>query len=114
MTTDDTTEFETQFSKGTLKVRVTEFENGILLLLSDSTKYRLGQSAMAIPPGHGRTEPTSAGVFTGGLDSAMVRTLAERVAGITGQTCMIISGVRDITRETMMEIMLILKNHLVG
>ncbi|MFW9955394.1 MAG: hypothetical protein ACFFD3_12645 [Candidatus Thorarchaeota archaeon] len=114
MTADDITEFESQFSKGTLKVRIVELENGLLVFLSDSQKYRLGQSAMAIPPGQGRTEPTSAGVFTGGLDAALVRTLSERVSVITGQTCMVISGVRDLTRETMMEIMLILKNHLVA
>ena len=114
MTSEDITEFKNQFSKGTLRVRMTELENGTLVLLSDSSKYRLGQSAMAIPPGHGRTEPTSAGVFSGGLDSAMVRTLAERVAAITGQTCMIISGVREMTREVMMEIMVILKNRLVA
>lgn len=110
---EDITEFEAQFSKGTLRVRMTELENGTLVLLSDSPRFRLGQSAMAIPPGHGRTEPTSTGAFSGGLDSAMVRTLAERLAAITSQTCMVISGVRDLTREMMMEIMVILKNHLV-
>ena len=114
MASEDITEFEANFSKGTLRIRMTALENGILVLLSDSPKYRLGQSAMAIPPGGGRTEPTSTGAFTGGLDSAMVRTLAERIAAITGQTSMVISGVREMTREVMMEIMVILKNHLVA
>lgn len=110
----DIIEFESNYSKGTLRVRMLELDNGLLVLLSDSDKYRLGQSAMAIPPGQGRTEPTSAGVFGGALDSALIRTIAERMAAMTGQTCMIVSGIRDLSREIMMEIVVILKNHLVA
>lgn len=110
----DITEFVSTYSKGTLRVRMLELENGLLVLLSDSEKFRLGQSAMAIPPGQGRSEPTSAGVFSGALDSALIRTIAERIAAMTGQTCMIVSGIREISRETMMEIVVILKNHLVA
>ena len=110
----DITEFESSFSKGTLRVRMLELENGLLVLLSDSEKFRLGQSAVAIPPGQGRAEPTSAGVFSGALDSALIRTIAERIAAMTGQTCMIVSGIREMSREVMMEVMVILKNHLVA
>jgi hypothetical protein len=33
---------------------------------------------------------------------------------MTGQTCMVVSGIREITRESMMEIVVFLKNHLVA
>ena len=110
----DITEFDASFSKGTLRVRLLELENGLLVLLSDSEKFRLGQSAVAIPSGQGRTEPTSTGIFSGALDSALIRTIAERKAAMTGQTCMVVSGIREISREVMMEIVVILKNHLVA
>ena len=110
----DITEFESNYSKGTLRVRMLELENGLLVLLSDSDRFRLGQSAVAIPAGQGRAEPTSAGVFSGALDVALVRTIAERIAAMTGQTCMVVSGIREISREIMMEIIVILKNHLVA
>ena len=109
----DIVEFESSYSKGSLRVRILKLDNGLLVLLSDSDKYRLGQSAVAIPAGQGRAEPTSAGVFAGALESALVRTIAERIAAMTTQTCMIVSGIREMTRETMMEIVVILKNHLV-
>ncbi|MFW9920512.1 MAG: hypothetical protein ACFFED_12990 [Candidatus Thorarchaeota archaeon] len=112
--TSDITEFESKYSKGTLRVRMIELDNGLLVLLSDSEKFRLGQSAVAIPPGQGRAEPTSAGVFSGALDSALIRTIAERIAALTGQTCMVVSGIREISREVMMEIVVIFKNHLVA
>lgn len=112
--TSDITDFESEYSNGILKARMLHLENGILLLLSDSKDFRLGQSAVAIPAGQGRTEPTSAGVFSRGLDAALIRTIAERVASMTGQTCMIVSGIREITRESMMEIVVFLKNHLVA
>jgi hypothetical protein len=110
---EDTIEFEAPISKGNLKIRVTTLENGILILLTDGGSFRLGQSAIAIPPGHGRQEPTSTGFFTTGPDSTIVRTLAERVAGITNQTCMLVVGMKEITQAMMLEIMLTLKNHFV-
>ncbi len=110
----DVTEFESNYSKGILRVRLIELENGLLVLLSDSERFRLGQSAVAIPPGQGRTDPTSSGVFSGVLESALIRTIAERIAIMTGHTCMLVSGIREMSRDTMMEIIVILKNHLVA
>jgi hypothetical protein len=111
---EDIREFETDFSQGILKVRIMELENGVLILLSDSNQYRLGQSAVAIPAGHGRTQPTSTGLFSTGVDSTNVRTLSERVSAITNQTSMVVSGLKEMTQPILMEIMLILKNHLVA
>lgn len=114
MSFEDVVEFESEFSQGILRVRTLELENGKLILLSDSNRYRLGPSAVAIPPSHGRAEPTSTGLFTMGLDSTIVRTLSERLSAMTNQTCMVIVGVRDLTQTVMLELMTILKNHLVG
>ncbi len=110
----DITEFESRYSGGSLRVRLIELENGLLVLLSDAERFRIGQTAMAIPPGQGRTEPTSTGVFSGAMDSALIRTIAERIAAMTGQACMVVSGIREMTRNIMMEIVVILKNHLVA
>jgi hypothetical protein len=49
-----------------------------------------------------------------GLDSTIVRTLSERLSAMTNQTCMVIVGVRDLTQTVMLELMTILKNHLVA
>ncbi len=114
MSFEDVVEFESEFSQGILRVRILELENGKLILLSDSERYRLGPSAVAIPPSHGRVEPTSTGLFTMGLDSTIVRTLSERLSAMTNQTCMVIVGVRDLTQAVMLEVMTILKNHLVA
>jgi hypothetical protein len=111
---EDIREFEAEFSQGILKVRIMEFQNGLLVLLSDSKQFRLGQSAVAIPPSHGRTQPTSTGLFSTGIDSTSVRILSERVSILTNQTCMVISGINEISQPLLMEIIVILKNHLVA
>ncbi|TFG13477.1 hypothetical protein EU537_06310 [Candidatus Thorarchaeota archaeon] len=110
---DDIDEFEKEFSEGKLKIRIVELENGLLILLSDSEKYRMGHSAAAIPPSHTRPQPTSTGLFSTGPDSVLVRTLAERVADITKQMVMIVAGVQDLNPNTMIELMQLLKNHFV-
>ena len=107
---DDIDEFESDASVGKIRFRVMRLENGTLLLISDSDKFRIGLSAVAIPPGQGRTDPTSAGFLTMGLDAALVRTLAERIAAWTSQTCMLIS-VKGFNQAIMMELTSILKNH---
>lgn len=111
---DDIKEFESEFSQGTLRVRIMELENGTLVLLSDKDRFRLGISAVSIPPGQGRSQPTSTGLFSTGMDATPVRTLSERLSVITNQTCMVVSGLKEITQTTLMEIMLILKNHFVA
>ncbi len=110
----DIKEFESDYSQGKLRVRIMDLTNGTLILLSDTDSFRLGQSAVAIPPGHGRSEPTSTGLFSTGIDSTPVRTIAERVAIFTNQTTMVVVGVKEITQSVMMEIVLILKNHFVS
>jgi hypothetical protein len=111
MELDDITEFSSETSTGTIKVRIMNMTNGLLVLISDSNKFRLGLSAMAIPAGQGRTEPTSVGFFTKEIDSTLVRTLAEKLASWTNQTCMLVVGVSSLTRERMLELMLLLRNH---
>lgn len=109
---DDITEFSSETSFGTAKVRMMTLTNGLLVLITDSTQFKLGLSAVAIPAGQGRSEPTSAGFFTKELDSTLVRTLAERLAMWTNQTCMLVVGMSSLTRERMLELMSLLKDRL--
>jgi len=109
---DDISEFSSETSAGTIKIRFMTLTNGILVLISDSDKFRLGLSAMAIPAGTGSSEPTSIGFFTSDVDSMLVRTLAERIALWTNQTCMLVVGMSSLTRERMLELMSVLKDHL--
>ena len=112
---EDITEFSSETSAGTVKVRIMELSNGQLVMITDADRFRLGLAAMAIPAGQGRSEPTSSGLFTKELDSILVRTLAERVASWTNQTCMLVLGISGtLTRERMMELTSLLRNHLVG
>jgi len=109
---DDISEFSAETSEGTIRVRAIQLENGLLLLVSNSEKYRLGLSAVAIPPGSGRTDSTSTGLFTTGTDAHLVRTVAEHVSSWTNQTCMIVMGVKNLTRQITVEITTLLRNHL--
>jgi len=112
MAFDDITEFSSETTAGVIKIRIMNMTNGLIVLISDSDKFRLGLSAMAIPAGLGRSEPTSVGFFTTEIDSALVRTLAERIALWTNQTCMLVVGMSSLTRERMLELMTVLKDHL--
>ncbi len=109
---DDITEFSSETSTGTINVRIMTMTNGKIVLISDSKSFRLGLSAMAIPPGQGRSEPTSIGFFSTEIESTLVRTLAERLALWTNQTCMLVVGMSSLTRERMLELMSVLKDHL--
>ena len=109
---DDISEFSSETSAGTVKIRIMTLTNGILVLISDSNKFRLGLSAMAIPAGQGRSGPTSVGFFTNEIESTLVRTLSERLASWTNQTCMLVVGMSSLTRERMLELMLVLRDHL--
>lgn len=110
---EDITQFTTDTSLGAIRILRFNLANGIMLLLTDSDKFKLGLSAVAIPPGPGRSEPTSTGFYTMGLDTMLVRTMAERVASWTNQTCMIVVGVKNLNREIMMELTSVLRDHLV-
>ncbi|MFX1367923.1 MAG: hypothetical protein ACFFAY_04935 [Promethearchaeota archaeon] len=110
----DIRQFESDSSRGKIRVRVMDLENGLLLMITDSERYKLGLSAVAIPPGQGRTGPTSTGLFSAGLDSTQVRILAERVSSWIGQTCMIVVSVGPLEQAFMLELLTILKNHLLS
>ncbi len=110
---EDISEFSSETSAGTIKIRIMDLSNGQLVLITDSDRFRLGLSAVAIPAAHGRSEPTSTGLFTEGLEITLVRTLAERVASWTNQTCMLVLGMSALTRERMMELTSLLRDHLV-
>ena len=101
----DIREFEVNTSQGKIKTRIIELDNGLLLMFSDSDKYRLGLSSVAIPPGQGRLGPSSASVFSTDLDAALSRTLAEKIATLTGQTCMIILAIKELSQLMIMEIL---------
>jgi hypothetical protein len=111
MELDDITEFTSETSTGSVKIRIMTLTNGLLVLISDSNKFRLGLSAMAIPAGQGRSEPTSVGFFTKEIDSTLVRTLAEKLASWTNQTCMLVVGMSTHSRERMLELMSLLRDH---
>ncbi len=110
---EDISEFSSETSAGTIKIRIMDLSNGQLVLITDSDRFRLGLSAVAIPAGQGRSEPTSTGLFTEGLEITLVRTLAERVASWTNQTCMLVLGMSALTRERMMELTSLLRDHFV-
>ncbi len=110
---EDISEFSSETSAGTIRIRIMDLSNGQLVLITDSDRFRLGLSAVAIPAGQGRSEPTSTGLFTEGLEITLVRTLAERVASWTNQTCMLVLGMGALTRERMMELTSLLRDHLV-
>lgn len=111
---DDISELTSETSIGTVKIRILNLENGLLLLFSEKEQYRLGISAVAIPPGQGRSEPTSTALFTMGFDTTLVRTMAERVASWTNNTCMVVSGITQMNRDVMMELLTFLRDHLVA
>jgi hypothetical protein len=110
---DDTLEFTKEASFGKVRVRILNLENGLLIMISDKERFRLGLSAVAIPAGKGSTEPTSTGLFSMGIDTALVRTVSERIASWTNQTCMVVIGLKQINREIMLEMLSILKDYLV-
>ncbi|MGD2072921.1 MAG: hypothetical protein PVG65_05490 [Candidatus Thorarchaeota archaeon] len=105
MEQQDIREFKFDTSIGSVKIRIIELENGLLIMFSDSDNYRLGFSAVAIPPGPSRREPSSASVFSTGLDSALSRSLTEKIAALTGQTCMIVLAMKNLNQHVIMEIL---------
>ncbi|MFX1481807.1 MAG: hypothetical protein ACFFCP_01310 [Promethearchaeota archaeon] len=111
---EDITEFSSETSAGTIKVRIMSLSNGQLVLITDSDQFRLGLAAVAIPAGHGRSEPTSTGLFSMGIDITLVRTLAERISSWTNQTCMLVLGINALTRERMMELTTLLRDRLLA
>ncbi|MFW9957852.1 MAG: hypothetical protein ACFFCT_07275 [Candidatus Odinarchaeota archaeon] len=110
---DDISEFSSETSIGTIRVRILDLENGLLILISDKERFRLGLSAVAIPSGQGSSGPTSTGLFSMGLDNALVRTVTERVASWTNRTCIVITGLNQMNREIMLEIVSLLRDHFV-
>ena len=114
MGTDDISELVTETSVGPVRIRIITMENGLLILFTEKSQYRLGISAVAIPPGTGRSAPTSTAQFTVGLDTTLVRTIAERIAAWTNSSCMVVSGLVQLNRELMMEILSFLKDHFVA
>ncbi|MHA2378590.1 MAG: hypothetical protein ACXADO_01230 [Candidatus Thorarchaeota archaeon] len=112
MNSEDIRHFEADTSLGKVRIRVIDLDNGTLLLLSDSERFRLGLSAVAIPPGRDESEPTSSGLFSTGLDTILVRTLAERVVSWTGRTCMAVVAVKGLNQKVLLELMAALKDFL--
>jgi hypothetical protein len=111
---DDISELASETSIGTIRIRILNLENGLLILFSEKEQYRLGISAVAIPPGQGRSEPTSTALFTMGLDAMLVRTIAERISSWTNNTCMVVSGLTQLNRDIMMQLLSFLRDHLVA
>ena len=104
MNSEDIRHFETDTSLGKVRARVMDLDNGTLLLLSDSERFRLGISAVAIPPSRDESEPASSGLFTTGLDTILVRTLAERIVSWTGKTCMAVVAINGLNQKALLEI----------
>jgi len=112
MAFDDIRDFERETEHGRFRVRAMDLENGLLVLISDSERYRLGLSALAIPASPGHVEPTSTGFLSVGEDAVQVRILAESVARRTGRTCMLVVAMKELNRTTMMEITKALREYL--
>ncbi|RDE14725.1 MAG: hypothetical protein C4K49_07155 [Candidatus Thorarchaeota archaeon] len=104
-------DFESETERARLKVRVMHLENGLLILISDSERFRLGLSAVAVPGGSGRPEPSSTGFLSVGEEAVQVRILAETVAKRTGQMCMVVVAVKELSRAFLMDITRTLREH---
>jgi len=109
---DGIRDLEHETEHGKLRIRAMDLENGLLILISDSDRFRLGPSAIAIPAGQGRVEPTSTGFLSIGEDAVQVRILAETVAKRTGRTCMMVIAVKELSRALMVDITKVLREHL--
>ncbi|MFX0106946.1 MAG: proteasome assembly chaperone 4 family protein [Candidatus Hodarchaeota archaeon] len=109
---DDIREFELETTKGKINVRIMNLENAIMVFLTSHDRFRMGPSALAIPPGHGRTTSTSMDFFSGDLAPVIVRSLAERVAVWLGMRCMVIVSIKELDHALMGEILKQLKGHL--
>lgn len=112
MDATDIDDFEIETSTGLLRLRVMYLENGLVVLLSDSDNFRLGNTAVGIPEGRGRTEPTSTTLFSNAIDSTLARTLAERVSSWKNQACILVVSVKELDRTSTMDVMRALKQHL--
>lgn len=110
----DINDFSADTNKGKLLFRVMELDNGLMVLISDSGEYRLGPSAVAIPSSSGQSGPTSTGLFAMGVDSTLIRTIAERLSSWTAQPCMAMVAISELDRSTMLEVVSILKDHFVN
>ncbi len=112
MDTQSIDDFNVETTTGLLRLRVMYLENGLIVLLSDSSNFKLGNTAVSIPEGTGRNEPTSTTLFSNALDSTLARTLAERVSSWTNQACILVVSAKDLNRASTMEVMKVLKQHL--
>ncbi len=110
----DILEFSVEQPHGLFRFRIMRLANGLLILISDSDSFRLGLSAVAVPPPHDSKIPTSMSLLGAGMDLSMVRAIAERIASLTGHTCLVVVGVRHLDMTVMSEIVNALKNHLVS
>jgi hypothetical protein len=110
---DDISEFSKDTSFGMVKIRIMTLENALLIMISDTGRFKIGLSAIAIPPGKGSSEPTSTGLFSMNIDTALVRTMSERLAVWTNQTCMVIIGLKQMNREITLELLKLLRDYLV-
>jgi hypothetical protein len=111
---EDITEFSAETSTGKIKVRIMSLSNGLIVLISDSDQFRLGLTASAIPAGPGGSGPASSVLFSREMDSTSLRTLAERIAVWSNQTCLLILGISaTLNNERIMELTVLLKNHFV-
>ncbi|NWF96138.1 MAG: hypothetical protein HXY34_08340 [Candidatus Thorarchaeota archaeon] len=111
MTSDDTCEFESNLPHGLFRFRIIRLANGYLVLVTDSESFRFGVSAIAAPPVEGSRDHTSMSLLGTGLDTTLVRTIAERVSVLTNSTCMLMVAVSGLDRNVMMEIAGALRSH---
>lgn len=110
---DDISEFSKDTSFGMVKIRIMTLENSLLVMISDTDRFKLGPSAIAIPPGKGSSHPTSTGLFSMSIDTSLVRTMSESLASWTNQTCMVIIALKQMNREITLELVRLLRDHFV-
>ncbi len=109
---DDITEFESDLLSGHIKVRIIDMDNGLLVMITDSDKFKLGVTSLAIPSRPGMDTPVSSGIFSPGSDDTMVRTIAERISAWTKRPCLLVVHAKSKDREFMVGILTLLKNQL--
>ncbi|MBD3405795.1 MAG: hypothetical protein GF411_06655 [Candidatus Lokiarchaeota archaeon] len=114
MTKEEINDISVEISSGTLYIRIMDLENGMLILLSDSLKFRLGVSVIAMPGTDVHRRPLSRGIFAYDGNTSLLRSLSEQIARLSGRSCMLVSSVKELDQAKLIEIMAVFKGILLS
>ncbi|MCF2135658.1 MAG: proteasome assembly chaperone 4 family protein [Candidatus Thorarchaeota archaeon] len=107
-------DFTVSIGETEIFLRIMQLENGLSVFISSSSQPRLGPIALASPPALGGSEPSSSSLFGMDQEAALVRTIAERIAVWSNQSCLVVISVKNLTRSLVMEILRSLNSHLLS